>query len=105
MDGTIPPPAARRGAERGGLPQSYVRLLLRQTTGQDARHCAQIFQRADSEADFLAGAQPGQGLLLVDRAHAPVQVRVPPELHRLITTDPDEVARIEREERLGLPGR
>ncbi len=99
MDGTIPPPA---GAQSAGvcLSQSYVRLLLRQTTSQDAHHCAQIFGLAESEAAFLAGAQPGQGLLLVDRAHAAVQVRVPPELHRLITTDPDEVARIEREERL-----
>jgi hypothetical protein len=75
-------------------------------TVQDARHCAQIFGLADSEAEFLAAAQPGQGLLLVDRAHAPVKVAVPPELHRLITTDPDEVARIERQERLAAqPGR
>jgi len=99
MDGSMPPPP---GAQSAGvcLSQSYVRLLLRQMTAQDARHCAQIFGLAESEAAFLAGARPGQGLLLVDRAHAPVQVRVPPELHRLITSDPDEVARIQREERL-----
>ena len=97
-DGLVPPPP---GATSAGvcLSMSYVRLLMRQTTSAAARHCASVFGLAESEAEWLAGCGKGEGLLLVDRRHAQVKVEVPPDLHRYITSDPDEIAAIEAEER------
>ncbi len=89
------------GAQSAGvcLSQSHTRLLMHQLTDREALHCADVFGLAKSETEFLIRASKGQGLLLVDRAHAQIEVQVPPALHELITTDPDELARIEARER------
>jgi hypothetical protein len=59
---------------------------------------AKAFGLSASERRFLLGCKRGEGLLLAGRQRVRIRVEVTPEEHRLATSDPDELARIDAEE-------
>ena len=59
---------------------------------------AETFRLTGPERRFLAGCARGQGLYLAGRQRCRLEVRVTAAEHRLATSDPDELARIDAEE-------
>ena len=59
---------------------------------------AKAFGLSASERRFLLGCKRGEGLILAGRQRVRIRVEVTPEEHRLATSDPDELARIDAEE-------
>lgn len=59
---------------------------------------ASTFGLTEAETKFLGSCSRGQGLTLAGRQRVRLEVRAVPEEHRLATSDPDEVARIDAEE-------
>ena len=59
---------------------------------------AKAFGLRASERRFLLGCNQGEGLLLAGRQRVRIRVEVTPEEHRLATSDPDELVRIDAEE-------
>jgi len=60
---------------------------------------AQIFYLSEGEKHLLLAANVGEGLFFAGANHVAMQVLASPEEHRLITTKPEEVLRIEEEEK------
>ncbi|HLI57068.1 MAG TPA: hypothetical protein VKY26_08575 [Actinomycetota bacterium] len=79
------------------LNNSAIRWLPGQEEGA-LPHVAQTFGLTSAESKFLAGCSRGQGLFLAGRQRCRLEVRATPIEHRLATSDPEELARIDAEE-------
>lgn len=83
------------------LNNSAIKWLPGQEEGA-VRHVAQTFGLTEAEARFIAGCPRGQGVFMAGRQRVRLEVRATPAEHRLATSDPEEIARIDAEEiRLG----
>jgi type IV secretory pathway VirB4 component len=84
-----------RDAERSAracLANAAVTFLMRQQNTREADELAAVYRLSRAEADLLRSARRGEGIVIAGDQHIALRVEVPPELHGLITTDPDEVA-------------
>lgn len=77
-------------AARVCLQNASLTLLMRQQSRAAVDGLRSLFKLSHREADFLSQAARGEGLLLAGNRRVALRVVVPPELHRLITTDPAE---------------
>ena len=76
--------------------------VTRAVLGQDGETIgpvAELFRLSDAERTDLLAADKGEGLLIGRASRRFIRVTASPEEHRLITTDPAELRRIEAEER------
>ena len=85
------------------LQQAPTKAIFKQNSQADVEDVAVYFQLSASEAAHLAGVRRGEGVLICGDGRTIIQVpkigNAKGGLHRLITTDPEEVALIEAEER------
>lgn len=90
------------------LKQAAVKLLLQQNDEDEVGYIGDFFKLSGSERRLLLGGGMGQaeqkltkglGIALAGGIRTPVQIAVNPGLYNLITTDPEEVRRIEEAER------
>jgi conjugal transfer ATP-binding protein TraC len=86
------------GSEQGRavLQNSALKLLLRQDASAVDRVAATL-KLSEGERDLLLRCGKGQGLLCTPETRVAVEILAAPAEHRLITSDPREVAAIERE--------
>jgi conjugal transfer ATP-binding protein TraC len=80
------------------LQNSSLVFLMKQQTMQAVDKLQEVFHLSDAEKYFLANADRGEGILLAGNQRVALKVEVPESLHRIITTDPVELARMEEEE-------
>jgi len=93
-----------RKAARVCLSQAYVKFLMGQPDPTEVDYIARTFNLSEAEAGVIRGRAngelpKGQGILIAGAQKVPVSVDVSPSLHILITTNPEEVARLEEIER------
>lgn len=98
-----------KASARACLANAHTKLILMQTNLREAQYCARVFGLSDAEARFIAPpsqvteeskrARAGLGVLIAAGQRVVVKGMVPLALHRLITTDPEELAVIEDMER------
>ena len=82
-----------RDAERSAracLANAAVTFLMRQQNTREADELAAVYRLSRAEADLLRSARHGEGIVIAGDQHISLRVEVPPELHGLITTDPDD---------------
>jgi len=77
---------------------SSIQILMKQSPAAIDK-VAQIFYLSEGEKHLLLAANVGEGLFFAGANHVAMQVLASPEEHRLITTKPEEVLRIEEEEK------
>ncbi len=78
------------------LTNSGIVFLMHNDKQNDLRRIAETFNITEAETRFLAKAEPGQGLVIANVLDkALVETYATPELHKLITTRPEEVREIE----------
>ncbi len=77
---------------------SSIQILMKQSPAAIDK-VAQIFYLSEGEKHLLLAANVGEGLFFAGANHVAMQVLASPEEHRLITTKPEEVLRIEKEEK------
>ena len=70
---------------------SSIQMLLKQSAAAIDR-VAEIFYLSEGEKHLLLSADVGEGLFFAGPAHVSVRVIASPEEHRLITTNPMEIA-------------
>lgn len=80
------------------LQNSSLVFLMKQQTMQAVDKLQEVFRLSDAEKYFLVNADRGEGILLAGNQRVALKVEVPDSLHRIITTDPTELAQIEAEE-------
>lgn len=80
------------------LQNSSLVFLMKQQTMLAVDKLQEVFRLSDAEKYFLANADRGEGILLAGNQRVALKVEVPGSLHRIITTDPMELAQIEAEE-------
>jgi type IV secretory pathway VirB4 component len=83
-----------RDAERSAracLANAAITFLMRQQNTREADDLAAVYRLSRAETDLLRTAQRGEGVLIAGDHRIALRVEVPPELHSLITTDPDEL--------------
>ncbi len=90
------------------LANAYTKFVLTQTNPAEARYAGRVFNLSQAEVRLVtppadqAGEslrlRRGVGVLIAGGQRVAVRVQVPPSLHRLITTDPEELRIIEAEE-------
>lgn len=81
-----------RDAERSAracLANAAVTFLMRQQNTREADDLAATYRLSRAEADLLRSARRGEGIVIAGDQRIAVRVEVPPELHDLITTDPE----------------
>jgi len=66
-------------------------VLLRQSP-QAIDGLTQAFKLSEGERTFLLGAQVGEGILTVGTERVPLRAEASSDVHRLITSDPAELA-------------
>ncbi len=71
---------------------SYT-FLLRQKPAV-INNVAKTFNLSQTEKDFLISAKQGAGVLILENDHQELEVISSPEEHKLITTNPDELIRL-----------
>lgn len=84
---------------RSALQNSYINYIGHHDKANEIKHLVKIFDLSEAEVDFLRNAIPGDLLLIAGTQHALVHVDTPPEIYRIVTTNPEEVAQIIEEER------
>ena len=85
------------------LTNAGTKLVLGQD-GETIDGVTDLFRLSEAERTDLLAADKGEGLLIGRAARRFVRVTASPAEHRLITTDPAEVRRIEAEERAARAG-
>ncbi len=75
---------------------SSIQILLRQHPAA-IDNITQMFYLSQGEKNFLLSAGVGEGLFFAGSNHVAMRVKASPEEHKLITTNPQEVAQIEKE--------
>lgn len=81
------------------LQNSSLVFLMKQQNLQVVETLKDVFQLSDAEKYFLLHAARGEGILLAGSDRVALKVEVPECLHRLITTDPFEMAEMSEEQR------
>lgn len=66
-------------------------LLMKQLNENEIDDCKNAFRLSDQETMFLRTAQQGEGLLLAGTQRVALSVKVPDGLHRIITTNPNDI--------------
>ncbi len=59
----------------------------------------ELFGLNDSEKEVIGNARPGEGILVWGNRHHKINIEVDPETHNLITTNPEEMKKVEAEEK------
>ncbi len=77
---------------RAVVANAATQILLRQAP-QALSRLVESFDLSEGERAFLAGARPGEGLLIGGADRVGFRALASPAEHRLITTDPAELAR------------
>jgi hypothetical protein len=85
------------------LTNAGTKLVLGQD-GETIGPVAELFRFSEAERTDLLAADKGEGLLIGRAARRFIRVTASPAEHRLITTNPAEVRRIEAEERAAHAG-
>jgi hypothetical protein len=83
-------------ASRAGhavLANTSYTFLLRQKPAVMS-NIAKTFNLSQAERDFLVSASLGNGILIMENEHQEIEVIASPEEHKLITTNPDEMIRM-----------
>jgi len=81
-------------AGRAVLANTSYNILLRQKPAI-IDSVADIFHLSFAERDHLLTANVGEGLLMMENDHQEIKVIASPEEHKLITTNPDELAALQ----------
>ena len=76
---------------------SYT-FLLRQKPAVIS-NVVKTFDLSQAERDFLISASLGSGILILENEHQELEVIASPEEHKLITTNPDEMIRINEQKK------
>lgn len=88
---------SRRG--RAIVANSSMQLLLKQSTSA-VDVLADVFKLTEEEKKRLSNFPVGQGLFFAGQSHVHIQIIASQTEHQLITTNPQELAQIERAQRL-----
>ena len=87
-------------AGRAVMANTATKLLLKQdTTVID--DIVERFHLNEAEAEFVKRAGIGNALLIAGNSRVPIYIQASPEEHRIITTKPDELRELVREEKKG----
>lgn len=70
---------------------SALRVLLKQSPAAIEK-VGEVFYLSEGEQNLLLGANIGEGIFFAGRHHVPISVVASPEEHKLITTNPEELA-------------
>lgn len=73
---------------------SSLQFLMKQSTSSVDK-LAEVFYLSSGEKNLLLSSNVGEGLFFAGSSHVALQVIASPEEHRLITTNPRELARME----------
>ena len=79
------------------LNNSAIKWLPGQEEGA-VREVAETFGLTEAERKFVAGCSQGHGLFMAGRQRVRIEVRATPIEHRLATSNPEEIAGIDRQE-------
>ena len=92
--------AELKGCEEGKayLSNTAFQYILR-TEGVVADETCELFNLNDVEKEIIIGARQGQGILVWGGKHNKINIRVDPETHELITTDPEERKKLQEREK------
>jgi len=85
------------------LSNSSIQILLKQSP-TEIDLVSQIFYLTDHEKQLLLSANVGEGLFFAGQSHVAMKVLSAPFEHELITSNPEELLRKQREEALMNPG-
>ncbi len=80
------------------ITNSAIQILLKQSPAAIDR-IQKVFYLSDGEKNFLLSAGIGEGLFFAGPSHVAIQVIASESEHKLITADPEELARQAREDR------
>ncbi len=75
---------------------SAMQVLLKQAPSA-VDHLKEIFNLTEQERYYLLQAGVGEGLFFADRKHVAMQVVASPEEERVVTTNPEDIARREKD--------
>lgn len=105
----------KEGSDEGGiqkaarvcLSQAYTKFLMGQPDPNEIDYIGRVFHLSSAELSVIRGNAKGElfqgrGILIAGNQKIPLNVHCSPSLHILITTNPDEVARLEEIERAGI---
>jgi hypothetical protein len=74
---------------------SALRVLLKQSPAAIEK-VGDVFYLSEGEKNLLLGANIGEGIFFAGRHHVPISVVASPEEHKLITTKPEELLRMQQ---------
>lgn len=89
---------------RACMGNAYVKFLMGQPNPREVEYIGRTFNLSESEMAVIRGQAngklpKGRGILIAGNQKIPVKVDCSPSLHILITTNPEEVAKLEEIER------
>ena len=89
------------GSDQGKavVTNSSLQILLRQHPAAIDK-IAEVFYLSQGERNFLLSAGVGEGLFFAGTNHVAMKVKASPQEHALITTNPQEVLELDKEQRL-----
>ncbi len=76
---------------------SALRLLLKQSPAAIDR-VGEVFYLSQGERQLLLAANVGQGIFFAGNNHVPIHIVASPKEHKLITTKPEELIKMRKEE-------
>jgi hypothetical protein len=83
-------------AGRAVLTNTATKLLIKQDTAI-LEEIVKQFNINDAEKRFMKIATAGRALLIAENARVPIYIHASPEEHRIITTKPDELVQMQKE--------
>lgn len=85
-------------AGKSVLANSAYTLLMRQKPAVIDNIC-KTFNLSSNERNYLLTAGIGEGILIMEDDHSEIKIISSPEEHKLITTNPDEINKIEKQKK------
>jgi len=80
------------------LSNSSIQILLKQST-TTIDHIAQVFYLSQGEKELLLSADIGEGLFFAGQSHVAIKVIAAPFEHTIITTNPQELIKMQEEQK------
>lgn len=77
---------------------SSIQILLKQSPAAIDK-VAEVFYLSEGEKHLLLSADVGEGLFFAGQNHVAIRVQAAPHEHKLITSNPQELAKLEEEKR------